>query len=69
MKLSEGDKIKIAGNILADMEAGIYWVAYVSYCHGHPYYGLRKFYGRTVDHRFFTNAVDSMVGQQIQKVA
>ena len=68
MKLSEGDKIKITGG-LPDTEPGVYWVAYVSYCHGAPYYGLRKFYGRSVYARFFTNAVDAMVGQQIQVVA
>ena len=67
MKLNEGDKIEITDCLPID--AGIYWVAYVSYCHGHPYYGLRKFYGREIAGRFFTNIVDSMVGDQIQRVA
>lgn len=67
MKLSEGDKIEITGGL--PMEAGVYWVAYVSYCQGQPYYGLRKLYIRSVGSRFFTNIVDSMVGDQIQKVA
>ena len=69
MKLNEGDKIEIAEGSLPATEQGVYWVAYVSYCHGAPYYGLRKFYGRSVDFRFFTNVVDGMVGQQIQVVA
>ncbi len=67
MKLNEGDNIDIAGGL--PMQAGVYWVAYVSYCHGNPYYSLRKFYSRGIDGQFFTNAVDSMVGDQIQRVA
>ena len=61
MKLSEGDKIEIAGNL--PVEAGIYWVAYISYCHGYPYYGLRKFYGREIAGRFFTNTIDALMAQ------
>jgi hypothetical protein len=68
MKLNEGDKIEIHSG-LPGTEAGVYWVAYVSYCQGHPYYGLRKYYGRDIVSKFFTNAIDSMVGQQIQVVA
>jgi len=64
MKLSEGDKIKITVDI-PTMEAGIYWVAYVSYCHGHPYYGLRKFYGRKITGRFFTNMIDALMAQGV----
>ena len=68
MKLNEGDKIDIASGILADTEAGIYWVAYVSYCHGNPYYGLRRFYGRQVIARFFTNMVDAHIGSKIRRM-
>jgi hypothetical protein len=68
MKLSEGDKITVMGGVLPATE-GTYWVAYISYCGGQPYYGLRRFYGRSVEARFFVNAVDAMVGQQIQVVA
>lgn len=63
MKLSEGDKIKIAENSLPDTEPGVYWVSYVSYCHGHPYYGLRRFYGRDIAGRFFTNTIDALMAQ------
>jgi hypothetical protein len=69
MKLNEGDKIEVAGGSLPDTEPGVYWIAYVSYCKGHPYYGLRKFYGREIISKFFTNVIDAMVGQQIQVVA
>ncbi len=50
MELSEGDKIEITDGF--PMEAGVYWVEYVSYCRGQPYYGLRKFYGRDIAGRF-----------------
>jgi hypothetical protein len=68
MKLSEGDKIKVTKDILADTEAGIYWVAYVSYCHGQPYYGLRKFYGREITGRFFANTIDALMAQGVLAV-
>ena len=61
--LNEGDKIEVTENVLADLEAGIYWVAYVSYCHGQPYYGLRKLYSRSIDQRFFANVVDGLIEQ------
>jgi hypothetical protein len=69
MKLSEGNKIEVADGSLPAMEQGVYWVEYISYCQGQPYYGLRRFYGRSVEAKFFVNAVDAMVGQQIQVVA
>lgn len=69
MKLSEGDKIGVKSGTLPNIEAGTYWVAYISYCQGSPYYGLRKLYGRCINGRFFTNAVDSMLGSQIRKVS
>lgn len=59
--LNEGDKIKITGGL--PVKAGIYWVAYISYCQGQPYYGLRKFYGRTITGRFFTNTIDALMAQ------
>jgi hypothetical protein len=68
MKLSEGDKIEVAENTLVDTEAGIYWVAYVSYCHGSPYYGLRKLYGREITRRFFTNTIDALIAQGVLAV-
>jgi hypothetical protein len=69
MKLHEGDKIEIAEDTLADTKEGVYWVAYVSYCHGNPYYGLRRFYGRKVIARFFTNTVDVFLGSRIRRMA
>lgn len=63
MKLSEGDKIEITNGL--PMEAGIYWVAYISYCHGQPYYGLRRFYGREIAGRFFTNTIDALLAQGV----
>ena len=68
MKLSEGDKIEVADGVLADTNAGTYWVAYVSYCQGAPYYGLRRLYSRCIDGRFFVNTVDSMIGNRIRRV-
>ena len=59
--LNEGDKIDISGGL--PLKPGIYWVAYVSYCHGQPYYGLRKFYGRTITGRFFANTIDALMAQ------
>ena len=61
--LSEGDKVKITKGL--PIESGIYWVAYVSYCHGQPYYGLRKLYGRTITGRFFTNTIDALMAQGV----
>jgi len=68
MKLNEGDKIEIAEDTLADTKKGVYWVDYVSYCHGNPYYGLRRFYGRQVTARFFTNTVDAFLGGSIRRM-
>jgi hypothetical protein len=65
MKLSEGDKIEVTEGVLPDTEAGIYWVTYISYCHGSPFYGLRKFYGREITRRFFTNTIDALIVQGV----
>jgi hypothetical protein len=69
MKLNEGDKIEVAEGTLADTDAGVYWVAYISYCHGHPYYGLRKLYSRGIDGRFFTSTIDALMAQGLVAAA
>jgi len=62
MKLSEGDEIKVTSG-LPGTKAGVYWIDYISYCHGEPYYGLRKFYGRSISGRFFSNTIDALMAQ------
>jgi hypothetical protein len=63
MRLHEGDKIEITDGL--PLKAGVYWVEYVSYCHGQPYYGLRKLYSRGIDGRFFTNTIDALMAQGV----
>jgi hypothetical protein len=65
MKLSEGDKIKVTG---LPIEPGVYWIAYISYAGGCPFYGLRKFYGREITGSFFTNLIDAFLGDQVRRV-
>jgi hypothetical protein len=66
MKLSEGDKIEVTG---LPIEAGVYWIAYISYVGGATYYGLRKFYGRDIAGRFYTNLIDALLGDQVRRAA
>ena len=49
MKLNKGDKIEVTG---LPIEAGVYWIDYISYVGGYSYYGLRRFYGREITSRF-----------------
>jgi len=63
MTLNEGDRISVTKDTLANTEAGLYWVDYISYCHGYSYYGLRKFYGRKIAGRFFTQTIDALMAQ------
>ncbi len=64
MTLSEGDKVEVHSG-LPGTEAGLYWVEYISWCHGSSYYGLRKLYSRGIDQRFFTNTIDALMAQGV----
>lgn len=62
MKLKEGDKIEVCGNpLLAQLDAGVWWVVFVSYAQGIPYYGFRRFRGRGVTARHYVKSVDIWV--------
>ncbi len=63
MKLDEGDKIEVVGEqTVPEMKPGIYWVAFVDIVQGSRCYGFRKYYGRSVMVRHWTNRIDPLVG-------
>jgi len=69
-RLNEGDKIEVHGNpMLAGLNPGIYWIAFVSYIGGIPFYGLRKFRGRSIHVKHWAKCVDHLLGKNIRVIA
>jgi len=63
MRLNEGDKIEVIGDgTIPEMEPGVYWVDIVDVVQGSRCYGFRRFYGRSILIRHWTNRIDPLVG-------
>ena len=63
MRLNEGDKIEVIGDgTIPEMEPGVYWVDTVDVVQGSRCYGFRRFYGRSILIRHWTNRIDPLVG-------